>query len=220
MSKVTFLLNFRDLTPKNMPTKTSQKKPSSSLRNASISSTTTEVETSLVKNWSTPSEPSELNTKLNKLSVSSTPHPTLMRWTSAFSWKSSDSAEMETVKLHWANSTNTSTSRSKEPSDQKNLKRSLPQSERTSQLLKLIKWLITLTRTETESSTTTNSSTSSPRNTPRYDLYTHPYFKDLLTLILLTFGQKEPHLTSFQSIKLIFFCIAHLIWFEFFIVFD
>ncbi len=178
MSKVTFLLNLRDSTPKNTPTRTSPKIPSSSSRNASTSSTTTEVETSLVKNWSTPSEPSELKTKPNKSSVSSTPHPTPTIWTSPFSWKSSDSAETETVRLQWANCMNTSTSRSKEPSDQRNSRRLPPQSERTSQLPKLIKWSITLTRTETESSTTTNSSTSSPRNTPRYDLYTHRYLQD------------------------------------------
>jgi len=158
---------LRDLMPKSTSPRTSLKRPSSDLKNASISSITTEVETSLVKNWSTPSELSVLKTKPNKSSVSSTPHLTLRRWTSVDSSKSSDSVEMETAKLHWDNSLNTLTSRSKELSAQKNSKRSPPQSERTSQLLKLTKWSITLIKTETESSTTMNSSTSSPRTIQR-----------------------------------------------------
>ena len=156
MSKVNFFINLRDSTQRNTPPKTSQKKPSSSLRNASISSITTEVETSLVKNWSTPSKPSVLNTKPNKSSVLSMPHHTLTIWTSASSSKSSDSVEAQTVKPHWDNSSKLSTSISKEHSDQKNSKRLPHQLERTSQLLKLIKWSISLTKTETEESITTN----------------------------------------------------------------
>lgn len=50
MSKVSSFINLRDSTPKNTPTKASQKKPSSDLKNALISSTTTEVETSPERN--------------------------------------------------------------------------------------------------------------------------------------------------------------------------
>ena len=61
--------------------------------------------------------------------------------------------------------------RSKEHLVHKNSKRSHNQSDKTSQLLKLIKWSTLLIRTETESSTTTSSSASSPRTIQRSERY-------------------------------------------------
>ena len=147
------------------------KKLSSDSRNVSTSSTTMDQETSQEINWSTPSEPSVFNTKPLKSSTSSILHPMLPRWTSEASLKSSDSTEKETLNPHWVNYLNTSTSRSKELLVHKNSKRSHNQSDKTSQLLKLIKWSTLLIRTETESSTTTSSSASSPRTIQRSERY-------------------------------------------------
>ena len=169
MSKVILFSNLSS-TPRNTLAKTSQKKPFLSLKNVSISSITIEAETSLVKNWSTPSELSVLNIKLNKSSVSSQLHLHLKKWTLAPSLKSSDSAVMETAKPQLLNSSNTLISTNKEPSVLKNSKRSQPALDKTSQLLKLTKWSIMLIKTETESLALKNSSTSSTKNTQKSEM--------------------------------------------------
>ena len=154
---------------RNTQERTSKKKLSSSLKNASISSITTEVETSQPKNWSTPSKPSVLKTKPNKSWALFNLHHTLKIWTSVLSSKSSDSVETQAVNLPSDNSSSISTSTSKELSALNNSKRSPKASDKTSQLLKLIKWSTMLTKIEMESSTMTNSLTSSPRNTQKSD---------------------------------------------------
>lgn len=147
-----------------------------------MSSITTEVETSLVKNWSTQSEPSALNTKLNKSSVSSQLDPQPKKWILELSLKSSDSVEMETVKLQLLNSSNPSILTNKELSVHKNSKRSQPALDKTFQLLKLIKWLIMLIKTETESLATKNSSMSSIRNTQKSEMILYELLFELFLI--------------------------------------
>lgn len=152
-----------------MPTKTLKLIQFKDLRNVSTSSTMTEVETSQLKNWSTPSKPWALKIKPDKFWALSMPAQMLKIWTSPPSSTSSDSVETELLKPHWDNFLNISISTNKELSAPKNSKRLQQALDKTSPLLKSTKWLTTPIKTEMESSTTKNSLTLPPRNTPRYD---------------------------------------------------
>ena len=129
------------------------------------------METSQLKNWSTPSELSVLKTKPNKSLVSFNPHQLLKRWTSPLSLKFSDSVETEPAKPPSVNFSNTLTLTNKELSAQKNSKELLLALDKTFQLLKSTKWSTMLIRIEMESLTSTNSPMSSPKNTQKSDLY-------------------------------------------------
>ena len=125
--KGTSFINLRDSTPRNTPTKISLKRLLLDSKNVSTSSITTDLETSPVKNWSTPSEPSGLKAKPPKSSILSTPHHNLKRWTSEVSLEFLDSAENKTANLHWVNCSKHSTQRNKELSALNNSKSSLNQ---------------------------------------------------------------------------------------------
>ena len=157
--------------PRNTSERTSPKTPSWSLKNASIFSTMIEVETSQLKNWSTPSELSVLKTKPNKSSVLFNLQQPLKRWISLLSLKFSDSVVMEIVKPHSVNFSNTLTLTNKELSVQKNSKELLLALDKTSQLLKSTKWSTMLIKIEMESLTSTNSPMLSPKITQKSDLY-------------------------------------------------
>ena len=147
------------------------KKPFLDLKNVSTFLIMITVEISQLINSSTPSEPSVLKTKPNKLLTLFKLHQMLKKWISQLSLKFLDLLENKIVKPHSVNFLNFSTSTKTELLVQKNSKKSPKALDKISVLPKLIKWSTMPIKTEMELLTLKNSLTSSPNNIQKYDLY-------------------------------------------------
>lgn len=135
--------------------------------------TTTVVETSRLRNLSTPSELSTLRPKLHRSSPLSTMQDTREISISLPSSKSSDSEEIPQVSPPFRVSSKPSILPDTDPSDLRSLRRWQPVLASTFRAAKSTRWSIMLTRIETEPSALRSLWMWSLKSTPKFDLIAH-----------------------------------------------